>query len=135
MGKRRIARELALKILYQVEISGSPLESVFTDFWENHVYQSEIRGFTESLAKGAVEHREDIDKKISTYADNWDMSRMAVIDRVLLRLAAYEIQYRDDIPHAVSINEALEIAKKYSTGESSRFINGVLDRVAKEQKG
>ena len=135
MGKRRIARELALKILYQVEISGTTLESVFTDFWENHVYAPEIRGFTETLAKGAVEHREDIDKKISTYADNWDVSRMAIIDRVLLRLAAYEIQYRDDIPPAVSINEALEIAKKYSTSESSRFINGVLDRVAKEQKG
>jgi len=134
MGSRRTARELALKILYQIEISGSALESVFTDFWENHVYPPEIRDFTENLAKGVAEHLEDIDKAISIYADNWEVSRMAIIDKTLLRLATYEIQYRDDIPHAVSINEALEIAKKYSTSESSRFINGVLDKVAKKAK-
>ena len=134
MGKRRTARELALKILYQLEISGGTLESVFTDFWDNHVYPPEVRNFTEDIAKGVVEHLEEIDKKMGAFASNWEVSRMAIIDRIILRLAAYEIQYRDDIPHAVSINEALEIAKKYSTTESSRFVNGVLDKVAKETK-
>ena len=131
MGSRRTARELALKILYQLELKGSSLESVFTDFWKNHVYPSAIRDFAESLIRGVVDHGGDIDKKISAYASNWEVSRMAIIDRCLLRLAAYEIQYRDDIPDVVSINEAMEISKKYSTGESSSFINGVLDSMAK----
>ena len=134
MGSRRTARELALKILYQLEMKGSPLEAVLTDFWKNHVYPPQIRDFAKSLLRGVVEHGEDIDKKIQAFASNWEVSRMAVIDRCLLRLAAYEIQYRDDIPNVVSINEAMEIAKKYSTGESSRFINGVLDSMAKGKK-
>lgn len=132
MGSRRVARELALKILYQLEVSRGELESVLTDFWNNHIYPPEIRNFAENLIRGVERYKEVIDKKISGYADNWDLFRMAVIDRNILRLAAYEIQYQSDIPPAVSINEALEIAKKYSTSESSRFINGILDRIAKE---
>jgi N utilization substance protein B len=133
MGNRRIARELALKILYQIELGEHTLESSLADFWENHIYPSEIRNFAETLVKGVRDKLKDIDKKISGYADNWDISRMPIIDRNIIRLAAYEIRYRDDIPYAVSINEALEIAKKYSTEESGSFINGVLDKIAKEK--
>jgi N utilization substance protein B len=125
---------LGLKILYQFETSGYPLEEVLKNFWENHLYPPLIRDFAESLVKGVISHRQDIDEKLSACADNWELSRMAIIDKNILRLAAYEINYRDDIPHAVSINEALEIAKKYSSLESSRFINGILDKVAKESR-
>ena len=134
MGSRRQARELGLKILYQLETSGHPLEEVLKDFWENHIYPPVIRDFAEDLVKGVMSHSKDIDEKLSAYADNWELSRMAIIDKNILRLATYEIKYRDDIPPAVSINEALEIAKKYSSLESSRFINGILDKVAKEKK-
>ncbi len=135
MGSRRTARELALKLLYQLEMGGGVLEEALADFWKSQIYSPDIQNFAETLAKGVVSHKEDIDKEISLYADNWDVSRMAVIDRIILRLAVYEIRYCDDIPPAVSINEALEIAKKYSTEESSRFVNGILDRAAKEKKG
>lgn len=134
MGSRRQARELSLKILYQLETSGYPLEAVLEDFWGNNIYPAAIRDFAEDLVKGVINHSRDIDEKLSALADNWELNRMAVIDKNILRLAAYEIKYRDDIPAAVSINEALEIAKKYSGLESSRFINGILDKVAKEKK-
>lgn len=129
MGSRRTARELALKILYQADVSKISIESVLSDFWENHVYAPDVRGFAEDLVKGVMKNSEDIDRKIAEHATNWDFSRIAVIDRSILRLAVYEIEYRNDIPPAVSINEALEISKKYSTADSSRFINGVLDAI------
>ena len=85
--------------------------------------------FMESLVKGVIEHREEIDEMIVKYAKNWNLGRMAVIDRNILRLAAYEMMFRADIPPVVSINEAVDIAKKYSTDDSGKFVNGILDQI------
>ncbi len=85
--------------------------------------------FAEPLIRGTLAHRPEIDEKIKQYAQNWDLHRMAVVDRNVLRLAIYEMMHRTDIPPVVSINEAVDIAKKYSTDESGRFVNGILDKV------
>jgi len=102
------------------------------EFWADKKENREIREFAEELVKGTLEKLEDIDALIEKLAENWILGRMAAVDRNILRLAAFEILYRRDIPSAVTINEALEIAKKYSSSESAPFLNGVLDRLAKE---
>ena len=102
------------------------------EFWSDKKENREIREFAEELVKGTLEKLEDIDSLIEKLAENWILGRMAAVDRNILRFAAFEILYRKDIPSAVTINEALEIAKKYSSSESAPFLNGVLDRLAKE---
>ena len=102
------------------------------EFWSDKKENKEIREFAEELVKGTLEKLEDIDALIEKLAENWILGRMAAVDRNILRFAAFEILYRRDIPSAVTINEALEIAKKYSSSESAPFLNGVLDRLAKE---
>ncbi len=129
-GKRRIARELAVQFLYQFDISGGSLEEALPLFWQT---QSEVaedgRKFAEELIHGVVERRAAIDERIAKYTDNWDLPRIAAVDRNILRLAMYEMLFRDDIPPVVSINEAVDIAKKFSTRESGAFVNGILDRL------
>ena len=88
--------------------------------------------FAEPLIRGVLEHRDDLDALMISHADNWDLNRMAVVDRNILRLAAYEMLHREDIPPVVSINEAVDIAKKFSTEESGRFVNGILDKICSE---
>lgn len=90
------------------------------------------RLFSDELVRGVVDRREQIDAVIQKHAENWDIRRMAVVDRNVMRMAIYEMQHRDDIPPVVSINEAVDIAKKFSTEESGRFVNGILDRVKSE---
>ena len=97
-----------------------------------HVASDEIKAFTEEIAKGTYKHLAEIDKLIRRCAKNWSLARMAVVDRNVLRMAVYEILYRMEIPTSVTINEAIEIAKKYGTDESGAFVNGVLDRVGRE---
>ena len=87
------------------------------------------RKFAEDLGTGVLEHQDAVDTKIKAYCQNWDFHRIAVVDRNILRIAIYELLFREDIPPVVSINEAIELAKKYSTEDSGRFVNGVLDRV------
>ena len=129
-GKRRIARELAVQFLYQYDLSGGSLEEALPLFWETQSEVSEDgRKFTEELVQGVVEHRVAIDERIAKYTDNWDLPRIAAVDRNILRLAMYEMLFRDDIPPVVSINEAVDIAKKFSTRESGAFVNGILDRL------
>jgi N utilization substance protein B len=129
-GKRRIARELAVQFLYQYDLSGGSLEEALPLFWETQSEVSEDgRKFTEELVQGVVEHRVAIDERIAKYTDNWDLPRIAAVDRNILRLAMYEMMFRDDIPPVVSINEAVDIAKKFSTRESGAFVNGILDRL------
>jgi len=129
-GKRRLARELAVQFLYQFDVSGGSLEEALPLFWQT---QPEVgtpgRKFTEELVHGVIEGRAAIDEKIVKYTENWDLPRIAAVDRNILRLAIYEMLYRDDIPPVVSINEAVDIAKKFSTSESGAFVNGILDRL------
>lgn len=137
MRRRTLAREHALKILYQFDIVKRPLEAVLEDYWKNDdtkdVNDTEIIGYAALLAKGVVSKIKDIDDKITEYATNWQLKRMAVIDRNVMRLGLFELQHSTDIPPKVAINEAVELAKKYGDMESSKFVNGILDKIHKKE--
>lgn len=130
MGRRRKAREVALQFLYQLDLRGerdpAPHEK---EFWSRHPVDDTTRAFVETLVRGTTQHQPAIDQVIDRYAEHWDLERMAVVDRNILRLAIYELSFAREVPPKVVINEAIEIAKKFGTKESSRFVNGVLDRV------
>jgi N utilization substance protein B len=133
MGKRRKARELALQFLYQLDLRSDPdPASCAEEFWSRHPVDPEARAFAESLVRGTKLHQGKIDELITQYAENWDLERMAVVDRNILRAGIFELLWTTDVPPKVAINEAIEVAKKFSTQESSRFINGILDRIHKE---
>jgi N utilization substance protein B len=135
MRKRTQAREFALQILYQVEINPDRMERIFYSFWEEHPGQSEdIRKFAELIVKGTCEHLTELDQVIERYAENWHLRRMAVVDRNILRFAAYELLFMDDIPPKVTINEAVNIAKKFSKEDSGKFVNGILDKINHTEK-
>ena len=129
---RRRAREYALQILFQLELTDSKLsEEMLNEFWEGNVEKKGVRDFTLTIVKETLANLDAIDETIIKAAENWSLERMAVIDRNILRAATYELTCRSDIPASVVINEAIEIAKKYSTIDSASFINGILDRIAK----
>ncbi len=130
--KRRKAREYALQLLFQLDIrKEKPTVTLFKRFWTNEVPDEEVRAFAEEIVKGTFKHLRAINARVLASAKNWSLDRMAVIDRNVLRLATYEILYRMDIPPSVTINEAIELAKKYGTDESGAFVNGILDSVAR----
>jgi len=129
-GKRRHARELAIQFLYQFDLGGGALDDAIPMFWQTQTDITDtVRSFAEDLIRGCVLHRDTIDEKLRKYTEHWELPRMAAVDRNILRLAIYEMTCRDDIPPVVSINEAVEIAKRYSTRESGAFVNGILDRL------
>ena len=133
MGKRRKAREVALQFLYQLDQTGAADPAPFeSDFWKRHPVDEEARAFAASLVRGAKLQQAKIDAIIAESAEHWDLDRMAVVDRNILRMAVYELLCEPGVPAKVAINEAIEIAKKFGTTESSRFINGVLDRIHRE---
>jgi N utilization substance protein B len=131
--KRRKAREYALQILFQVDFTKKRIDSKdLEEFWSGKKESRSVKEFTEDLVRGTLNSIDEIDAMIERVTENWLLKRMAAVDRNILRFAAYEILYRKDIPSAVTINEAIEIAKKFSSAESAPFINGILDRLAKE---
>lgn len=148
MGIRHEAREWALQFLFQSEFNREDtVEEGFRLFWQHQdeenpspapVNPSEERSrkkarlFAEELAKGVIEHHRDIDARIVHHAENWDIGRMGTVERNAMRLAVFEMLHRHDIPPVVSINEAVELAKAYSSTESAKFVNGILDRIRKE---
>jgi N utilization substance protein B len=132
MGKRREGREAAVQFLVFCDLNQGAGTDAALAFWELRPATKGIRDFALPLVEGALEHRAEIDELISRYAENYELHRLAVVDRNVLRLAIYEMLHRNDIPPVVSINEAIEIAKKFSTAESGKFVNGLLDRVKKE---
>lgn len=131
MGKRRIARELGLKLLYQLElVRPEARETTVKAFWDDHPADTEVELFTSLLIKTVLDHQQKIDDVIKESVDNWELNRIARVERNLLRLAAAEMLYLDDVPPKASINEAIEIAKMYgSTKRSFQFVNGVLNNV------
>lgn len=134
MRKRSIARECALKVLYQMEMTRRPSDKALPNFWEQEPEHTEdIRDFTMRLVGGIENNLVALDAKLSEYATNWQLSRMAVIDRNVLRMGLYEMKYADGIPPKVAINEAVELAKKYGDMESSKFVNGILDKIHKKE--
>jgi transcription antitermination protein NusB len=157
MGKRREARERAVQFLFQYDLNPpEDLEAALAHFWESQraaaiaeekgaatwgekaelppldADELAMRQFAEPLIRGTLQHRNEADELIKKYAKNWDLHRMAAVDRNILRLAIYEMHHREDIPPVVSINEAVDIAKKFSTQDSGKFVNGILDKIKTE---
>ncbi len=134
MTRRSRGREVALQVLYQVEQNpGISPEEIHRFIQRRLLEDRKLCEFTESLTAGVKEHQAGLDAMISQVAENWRLDRMAAIDRNILRLGAYEMLYCPEVPAKVAINEALELAKRYSTAQSSRFVNGILDRVLQWQ--
>ena len=133
MRKRTKARESALKILYTIDITGEEPKKCIDTYWkDNEEKDVEVKTFTNSLVLGVVNKGKEIDKIISERATNWQLERMAVIDRNILRFATYELLFVDEIPPKVTINEAIDIAKRYGDSESGKFVNGILDKINKD---
>ena len=134
--KRTQARECALQILYQYEMNPEPMPEILKKFWsqQDETFSAEIRAFAEKLALGTVEHQAEIDKVVERHADNWELSRMAMIDRNIMRFATYELLYLADVPPKVTLNEAVNLAKKFSQEESGKFVNGILDKINHTEK-
>jgi transcription antitermination protein NusB len=133
MGTRRKSRELALQMLFQSDMGKQEADHVRRTFWGEHASTSDdVRGFADDLFRVATDRMQEIDSLIERHAEHWRMERMAAVDRNLLRAAVAEMLAYPDTPRAVVINEALEIARKFSTPESVHFVNGVLDSVGKE---
>jgi N utilization substance protein B len=133
MGKRRKAREIALQFLYELDLNTEDDPTARErDFWARHPLVADGRAFAEALVRGTKGNQSKIDQMIAQCAEHWDLDRMAVVDRNILRLAVYELLCGAEVPPKVAINEAIEIAKKFGTKESSRFINGVLDRIHRD---
>ena len=131
MGARRKARELALQMLYQHDLSGNAPETIVNTFEELQKSKPNTREFAVKIFHGTVEHLTKIDEMIVAQADNWRLSRMAAVDRNIIRMSIYEFLHETDTPKLVIIDEAIEIAKKFGTQKSSQFINGILDGVLK----
>ncbi len=133
MGKRRAGRELALKLLFQIDVGKLPLDEVLAQMLTSFKGHPDTWAFAEQLVRGVIEHQAELDATIMHYASGWTLERMASVDRNLLRLALAEMLHRDDIPCSVSINEAVELSKLFSTAESGKFINGILGSFVREQ--
>ena len=120
-----------MQMLYQIQLTNAPVPVVMEQFWQSHDPSEKLRPFAVELVEGTTSHLEVIDELLQNTSKNWKLHRMPIVDLSILRCAAYEILYISDIDAATSINEAIEIAKVYSTPDSSKFINGVLDNIQK----
>lgn len=127
--KRTRARELALRALYMIDIRSASALTEVPAFFESETDDGDVRGFAELLFEGCLSCRAELDARIAQVAENWEIHRMAVVDRNILRLGTYELMFLDAIPPKVSINEAIDLAKKYSTADSGAFVNGILDKL------
>ena len=137
MGKRRSSRELAIKFLYQYEFNEGNLKDQMKLFLERNPSQGEVGDFMKELVGSILEQIKEIDEIVQKFSDNWVLDRMTVIDRNILRMGTCELLFNFSTPPKVAINEAVDIAKKYSNKDSPEFINGILDKIYKEvsQKG
>ena len=132
MRKRTRSREYALQILYQIDITHEEPLSAIEDFWQAHLEEGideEMKDFAAEIVKGAVQNLVEIDRKIAQYATNWELERMAVVDRNIMRMGGFELLYSSGIPPKVAINEAVDLAKKFSGVEAGKFVNAILDKI------
>jgi len=130
MGARTTAREAAIQMLYALETSGEGLSSVIEEYWRETPGDPEGRAYADQMVRGVDQERERIDQRITQASDNWRIERMTRIDRNVLRIGTYELVHSQEVPRAVILDEAVEIAKRYGTLESGKFVNGVLERIA-----
>jgi len=134
MGVRRDAREAAVQYLYQRELQADENDALLEEFFQLRGLSPSARRFCESLLQGWMAHRKEIDEAIGCHSRNYEFSRLSAVDRNILRIACQEILFCEDIPPAVAINEAIEIAKKFSTAESGKFVNGILDNIRRVRR-
>jgi transcription antitermination protein NusB len=132
MGIRRDARECALQMLYEHDVGKHSRDEILHSFWQMNEHPEKVRDFANQLFDGTIQRLKEIDKVIQQHTKNWRLSRMAAVDRNVLRLAVFEFLSGGKTPETVVINEALEIAKKFSTQESAQFVNGILDSIKTE---
>ena len=132
MGKRRRSREFALQVLYQLEITKQGALQAMVQLRENFSPEEGEDEFAKRIVLGVTEHRQEIDRLIEERSENWRLDRMTIIDRNILRIAIFELLYCDDIPPKVTLNEAIDLGKRYGSEESGSFINGILDRIQNE---
>ncbi len=129
MSERRRAREIALHVLYQLDIHQADPREALDAYWENFKPSRKARELSLRLVEGVARHRDEIDGLIEKTAEHWTLKRMAIVDRNILRFATFELLYCPDIPFKATLNEAIELAKKFGSDDSSDFINGILDKI------
>jgi len=127
MGHRRKAREIALQVLYQIDIAETEVEEAIELYWRNFEAPENARGFSTELIRGTVEHLSAIDEAISACSEHWSLDRMAKVDKNILRMAVYELIYCEEIPPKATLNEAIDLGKEYGSENSGSFVNGILD--------
>ena len=132
MRRRRKSREFALQALYQLNITKQDVSALLAQFQEHFLPGEEADEFLRRLVLGVLDHREELDRLIEQYSENWRLDRIDVIDRNILRMALFELLYCEDIPPKVTINEAIDLGKRYGSEDSGNFINGILDRIQNE---
>lgn len=129
---RRRAREAALRALYQCDVGQSSIRDALFDVLDTTELAADLKAYAKSTVRGIDEHRDEIDAAIKKHLIDWEIDRIAVVDRSLMRIACYEFLYVPTMPPAVTLNEAIELAKKYSTAESGKFVNGVLGNILRD---
>jgi len=129
---RRETREWIVQFLFQLDFNPEPIDIALKDFWEEKNPSEREKNYAEEIIKGVVQHKAELDERLSEYAKRWHSERMVAVDRTVMRVALFEMLYREDIPPVVSINEAVHFAKDFSSFQSGRFVNGVLDRIRKD---
>jgi N utilization substance protein B len=129
---RRETREWIVQFLFQLDFNPEPIDIALQDFWEERTPNEREKTYAEEIIKGVVQHKAELDAKLSEYATRWNSERMGAVDRTVMRVALFEMLYREDVPPVVSINEAVHFAKDFSSFQSGRFVNGVLDRIRKD---
>ena len=135
MGARRKARECALQMLFQYDLSRQPIDELIKTYWGELAEAGEdVQEFANELTAGVIAHIAELDERIRLRAEHWRIPRMAIVDRNLLRLAVYEFVYQATTPKTVAINEALEIARRFSTHEATQFVNGILDAIKRDME-
>ncbi len=134
MGQRRKAREETLRILFRLEFENKQIEKTLNQYWKSKKASEEIKEYSTWLVNGVISDQAKIDNIIQQVSEHWRISRMALVDRNILRMAVFELLYEENIAPAIVINEAIEIAKKYSGDEAATFVNGILDAVRKDLK-
>ncbi len=132
MGRRRKSREFALKVLYQLNITKQDVITVLNQFQEHFLSNGGADEFLKRLVLGVLEHGPELDRLIEQYSENWHLDRINIIERNILRMAIFELLYCEEIPPKVSINEAIDLGKRYGSQDSGGFINGILDRIQNE---
>jgi N utilization substance protein B len=135
LGARRRARELAVQILYQMEANPLDPAEALESFWQTVSASGQIKEFATRIVGGVHQHREEIDRLIGKHSEHWRLERINRVDKNILRMGVFELLYCDDIPIKVALNEAIDLGKKFGTVESGAFINGILDRISKTEKG